>query len=138
MTVDTKLEKPDFKLPDHSAQLNKADEVINELKSKIKEIETHNNITDKIHTCLYEETVRILDYVGTLSIPAFRLEDEIETYYTIKFLNAPELAKKLFNDHYEQIHHPYSLLKNRCFKILEDLDELYVKCWKKNPPNWNI
>ncbi|MBN1183450.1 MAG: hypothetical protein JXB49_14250 [Bacteroidales bacterium] len=138
MSVDTKLEMPVFKLPDHSSQLKKADEVIESLKHNIKDLETNNNINDKIHSTLYEETVRILDYVGTLSIPVFRLEEEIESHYTMKFLNAPELSKKLFNDHYEKLHRPYTLLKNRCFKILEDLDELYLKRWKKNPPNWNI
>ena len=31
----------------------------------------------------------------------------------------------------------YSLLKNRCFRLLDELDELYIALYGKNPPNWN-
>ena len=138
MLVETQFIKHDFNLPDHSTQLQKAEEVISKLKDKLKHIETTKSITDELHTKLYEEVVRILDYVGKLSISAFDIEEEIERLYTLQFQNSPQLGKKLCNDHYEKIHHPYTLLKNRCFKMLEDLDEEYKKRWKKNPPNWNI
>jgi hypothetical protein len=138
MVVETQFIKHDFNLPDHSTQLQKAEEVINKLKDKLKNIETTKSITDELHTKLYEEVIRILDYVGKLSMSAFDIEEEIERLYTLQFQNSPQLGKKLCNDHYEKIHHPYTLLKNRCFKMLEDLDEEYKERWKKNPPNWNI
>jgi len=138
MVVETQFIKHDFNLPDHSTQLLKAEEVINKLKDKLKNIELTKSITDEKHTVLYEETIRILDYVGNLSKSAFNIEEEIERLYTLEFHNSPQLGKKLCNDHYEKIHHPYTLLKNRCFKLLEDLDENYRKVHKKNPPNWNI
>jgi hypothetical protein len=128
----------DFKLPNHYNELCKAEEVIEKLKNKFKKIEKTKTINDKNHDELYNEIVRILDYVGRLSMPAFAIEDDIERLYTLHYAKFPELAKKLWNDHYENIHHPYTLLKNRCFRMLEELDQLYIETHEKYPPNWNI
>jgi len=128
----------DFKLPNHSNELCKAEEVIEKLKLRIKKTEESKTINDKNHDEIYNEIIRILDYVGRLSMPAFGIEEEMEKMYTLQYAKFPELAKKLMNDHYEQIHHPYTLQKNRCFRMLEELDGLYQKTHKKNPPNWNI
>jgi hypothetical protein len=128
----------DFKLPNHHNELCKAEEVIEKLKNKFKKIEKTKIINGKNHDELYNEIVRILDYVGRLSMPAFAIEDDIERLYTLHYAKFPELAKKLWNDHYENIHHPYTLLKNRCFRMLEELDKLYIETHKKYPPNWNI
>jgi len=128
----------DFTLPDHTVELAKADEIIKNLKVKLKQIQITKSIDAKIHTELYEEIVRILDYVGRLSMPMFELEDKFNVLYTLHYPKSPQLAKKLCNDHYENVHYPYTILKNRCFKMLEDLDKEYRKRWKANPPNWNI
>ena len=128
----------DFKLPNHHNELCKAEEVIEKLKNKFKKIERTKTINDKNHDELYNEIIRILDYVGRLSMPAFAIEDDIEQLYTLHYAKFPELAKKLCNDHYENIHHPYTLLKNRCFRMLEDLDKLYIETHGKYPLNWNI
>lgn len=128
----------DTKLPDHTVELAKADEIINNLKARLKTIETNKSITGNVHLLMYEETIRILDYVGKLSQPLFDLEEPMERQYVLHYKTSPELAKKLFNDHYERLHYPYTLLKNRCFKILEDLDGEYELRWNKKPPNWNI
>jgi hypothetical protein len=128
----------DFELPDHTVELAKADEIIKNLKVKLKQIQITKSIDAKTHTELYEETVRILDYIGRLSMPVFELEDKFNVLYTLHYPKSPQLAKKLCNDHYENVHYPYTILKNRCFKILEDLDKEYRKRWKANPPNWNI
>ena len=128
----------DFKLPNHHNELCKAEEIIEKLKNKFKKIERTKTINDKNHDELYNEIIRILDYVGRLSMPAFAIEDDIERLYTLQYAKFPELAKKLWNDHYENIHHPYTLLKNRCFRMLEELDNLFIETHKKYPPNWNI
>jgi hypothetical protein len=128
----------DFKLPNHHNELCKAEEIIEKLKNKFKKIERTKTINDKNHDELYNEIIRILDYVGRLSMPAFAIEDDIERLYTLQYAKFPELAKKLWNDHYENIHHPYTLLKNRCFRMLEELDKLYIDTHEKYPPNWNI
>ena len=139
MPIDTELFlQVDFKLPNHSNELSKAEEIIAKLKTKVESLAANKTIDDKQHDYLYNEIVRVLDYIGRLSMPAFAIEDELEQMYVIKFHKSPAMAKKLWLDHYETIHHPYTLLKNRCFRLLEDLDIMYVKRYKKNPPNWKI
>jgi len=130
--------KHDFKLPDHSAELSKAEDVIVKLRNKFKKIVEIQSINGKIHTELYEEIVRVLDYLGRLSNHAFNIGEELERLYVLQYPKSPQLAKRLWLNHYDSIHHPYSLLKNRCFRMLEELDEEFQKVWKKNPPNWNI
>jgi len=123
-------------LPVQVNELSKAEDIIEKLKSKFETVKLNKNITDESHTRLYEETIRVLDYVGRLSMPCFAVEDQLEEMYLIKFKRTPELAKKLWLDHYEVIHHPYTLLKNRCFRLLDELDSEYFKQHKKHPPNW--
>lgn len=128
----------DFKLPNHSNELSKAELLIEKLKSKIESHMLHLTIDDQAHDQIYNELIRILDYVGRLSMPCFAIEEEIENIYVQQFKHAPELGKHLWMEHYEEIHHPYTLLKNRCFRLLEILDAAYVEQHGKNPPNWNI
>jgi hypothetical protein len=128
----------DFKLPNHSNELSKAEELIEKLKHKLEKHISNETIDDKNHDYLYNEIVRILDYVGRLSMPAFKIEEEIESIYTLQFAHAPELGKHLWLLHYEDLHHPYTLQKNRCFRLLELLDAAYIEKYKRNPPNWNI
>lgn len=129
---------PEIELPNHTVELEKADEIIKTLKSKLKEIEQLKLINGKQHTSLYEEIIRVLDYIGRLSKPFFDIEEPLEQMYIYHYPKSPELAKKLFNDHYENLHYPYTILKNRCFKMLEDLDKIFIECWGVKPPNWNI
>jgi len=139
MTVDREqFLTVDFKLPCHSNELSKAEEIIEKLKHRLEVIAMQRTIDAASHDKLYNEIVRVLDYVGRLSMPAFAIEDELEQMYIIKFKNAPAMAKKLWLDHYEDIHHPYTLLKNRCFRLLEELDALYFKKYNTQPPNWKI
>lgn len=136
--LDNKYVKLELKLPNHSDELNKAKEALNKLKLKFRIIQIENNITDKKHEILYEEVVKILDYVGRLSLSAFTLETSLEETYLLKYKKTPELAKQLWLEHYKQIHQPYNILKNRCFRMLDELDEEYQKVFDKKPPNWKI
>jgi hypothetical protein len=138
MSAPENFIKVDLCLPDHKNELAKAEDCIEKLKHKFEAFQKFKNLTDKSHTSLYEEIVRILDYVGHLSMPAFKIEEELEAMYVKQFKHAPSMAKKLWLDHYDYLHRPYTLLKNRCFRLLEDLDELYIALYDKNPPNWNI
>jgi hypothetical protein len=136
MQVEQKFINHDFKLPNHNNELSKADDVIEKLRQKFKILECRNTISDKEHLQMFEEVVRVLDYVGRLSMPAFAIEEDMERLYVMRYPHSPELAKKLWLDHYEDIHHPYNLLKNRCFKLMEELDELYIRVNNKKPKNW--
>jgi len=130
--------KHDFNLPNYVNELSNAESQIEGLKYKLDIITKKKNIDDKLHDAMYEKTCKILEYVGKLSMPAFEVEDLLEEMYAIKFKHSPALAKKLWLDHYENIHHPYNLLKNRCYKILTELDKQYIEVHKKTPPNWKI
>ena len=127
----------DFNLPNHGNELSKANDFIEKLKEKINIVKKNKSIDNFFHTLLYEEVIRALNYVGQLSLPAFEIEEQMKDMYFKQYKHSPQLARQLWLDHYGKIHHPYNLLKNRCFKLLDDLDEMYKKKFKKNPPNWN-
>lgn len=128
----------DFNLPDHSNELSKAEEVIQKLKKRFEVAQMQRTINDCTHTEMFEQIVRCLLYVAKLSEPAFEIEDQLEAMYTKNFKHCPALGKTLWLQHYDEIHHPYSILKNRCYRLLELLDEEYFKRHGKNPPNFNI
>lgn len=127
----------DFNLPNHSNDICRAESALEKIRSKYKRLVEKEGISDVEHLYLYEQTIKVLDYVGRLSMYAFRIEDELERLYVMRYPHSPELAKQLWLDHYEHIHHPYNTMKNRCFKQLEELDDLYINVHKKNPKNWN-
>ena len=127
----------DFNLPCHDNELSNAGDKIKKLKTELnKIISTVEFIKDDESVDFFDEIVRVLDYVGRLSMPAFAIGDELQEMYKMKFIHAPELAKQLWLDHFENVHKPYNLFKNRCFKMMEDLDKYYVSLYDKNPPNW--
>lgn len=128
----------DFNLPCHDNELSEADDEIGKLKIRFNWHNKRNVLSDVQFIALYEDTMRVLDYVGRLSMYAFEIEDELEELYKMRFLHAPDLGKIIWLQHYQNIHHPYNLLKNRCFKILDELDELYQMIHSKYPPNWKI
>ena len=128
----------DFKLPDHSNELSKAEEVIQKLKKRFEIVQMQRTIDDCTHTKIFEQIVRCLLYVAKLSEPAIEIENELEVLYIKQFKHCPALGKTLWLQHYDEIHHPYSILKNRCFRLLKLLDEEYQNVHKKNPPNFKI
>lgn len=135
---DETMIKKDFNLPDDSNDLSRAEGIIEELKDRFKKMLKDKSINDSNHEKLFEDTIRILDFVGKLSMPAFAIQDELEELYFKQYQPTPALAKELWLKHYDKIHHPYNLLKNRCFRLIEELDEEYRRVYKKNPLNWKI
>lgn len=125
-------------LPANTKEIALATDIINKLKERLKTQQNKKEIDDKTFITLYEETVQMVDYVGNLSLPAFEIRDDLEEYYIKEHPQSPKLAMKLFHDCIKTIHRDYNILKNRCFTILDELDNLYKKCNKKEPPNWNI
>lgn len=128
----------DFNLPSHTVELKKAEEAISKLKFKVELTISNNLITDESLDKLLNDIVKVLDYVGRLSMTAFEVGDQLEALYTLKYPHAPELARKLWQEHYESLHHPYNILKNRCYRMLEELDEAYIKKFNKFPVNYHL
>jgi len=140
---ETKVETPvtisiDYNLPSHKSELKNAEEKIQRIKNELNLIKNNKSIDDKTHNRMFEETVSALDWVGRLSMPVFEIRDDLEARYENAYPKAPRLAYTLFDQHYSKLHHPYSILKNRCYTILEDLDNTYFNKFKKTPPNWEI
>lgn len=123
-------------LPKNANELSNAEDKIEKLKIKIEKINKHNSINNVLHEKFYEEIIKVLYYVGELSMPAFAIEDELEETYSSKYKHTPELAKQLWLDHYQTIHYPYTLLKNRCFRMLDYIDDTFFEKFKKHPDNW--
>lgn len=137
--MDEALIQIDLDLPDHSKELQDVDDYVKLLKANLadyKKLRTTEPMSTKQYSVLYDQILRGLYYLGSLSLPAFATEDIIEKKYFEVYRHAPELAKKLWWDHYETIHRPYTLFKNRLFKMIEDLNELYILIHKCPPPDY--
>jgi len=132
------LIKYDFELPCHDNELSQAGDIIGKLRTKFNSYQKKQVITDKEFVQFYEEIIVALDYVGRLSAPVFAIQDELQAMYDKQYLYAPALAKTLWMKHNAELHHPYNLLKNRCFKLLDELDEMYKGFYDKEPPNWRV
>lgn len=128
---------PEFNLPNHDNELYSAETAIHVLKLKVIDAIINDKLNDNVHQNYYDEIIRVLDYVGRLSMPVFAVNEILEKLYMDKFIHTPAMAKQLWLDHYEKLHTPYNAIKNRCFKLLDKLDEGYIDRFKKNPPNWN-
>lgn len=125
-------------LPDHKQQLSDIKNRLENLKQRLDQIKLKGNITDDIHESMYDETVLILDFIGKLSRPIFGLQQTIETEYFQKFKSNPKLSKRLWYNHYEHIHKPYTTLKNKCYDILETLDYEFIDRHKRPPRNYIV
>ena len=135
MSTEPSELKLDLNLPDHTNELEEAEGYTSKIKRDILICKENNKLDNQTYKDLYGRITNALYFVGGLSIPAFDVGDKIEQEYFNTYKHAPELAKKLWLDHYARIHHPYNLLKNRLFRLYEILDELYKNINKSSPPN---
>jgi len=126
----------EFNLPTHENEIFKAEEVLEKIRTKFYKVQLLKSIDNETHEKLYEEAMRVLYYVGSLSMPAFNIREELETKYTLLYIKSPQLGKKLFLDDYEKIHYNYNILKARCYRLLDDIDKEFFKRHKKRPRNW--
>jgi hypothetical protein len=124
-------------IPNHTQELSKADSYLKSISEDFRYIHLSRRLTAEQHTKIYEEIVRVLDYVGRLSVRVFEITDEFNEIYAIKYIKTPELGKKLLLEHTEQLHKPYDVIKNKCHKMLDELDDEYRMIHRKNPPNYN-
>ena len=129
----------DMVYPDHTEQLELAENTIKEIELSLKNVLIKDSFKNTdggdIHTTLYDDTVRVLLYVADLSLPIFNLMNSIENKYNSRYPNDYRLARQLFLAEYESLHQPYDVLKNKCYFLLDNIDRLYYKQTKKQPPN---
>jgi hypothetical protein len=134
----TKLLPVELNLVDHTEYLLEANETLKLLIIKFEELKESNQLCNFWHDKLYEDNSKILAYVGDLSKQIFNIESQIEEIYTKHYILTPIEAKHYWYYHYRLLHKPYSLIKNRCWKLFDNLDVEYKKCNNNNnPPNWD-
>lgn len=132
-TKDIKLTL-DVNIPNHDEELNNIKNNLNLIKEDIQYYKNINNLPNKIFYTLYEDIAKNLMFLAELSKPLFDLQDHIENFYFNEFKKSPALAKELYLNHYSLIHYKYNLNKNRCYKLFDDLDKLYIKINNMKPP----
>lgn len=128
----------DISIPNHTNELIEVDEAIEDIKFKINLISTQNLMDDELHDMLFEDTMKILVFIGDMSVHAFNTFNPLEEAYVMKYPKFPAMSKKLWLEHYDKLHHPYDLRKNRCFTIIDKIDNIYINKYHKNPPNWDL
>jgi len=141
MINEEQFVQKEFNLPDHSNELSKAEDQIEKLKIVFNEVrliyaKSDEKITGQQHEKIFEAAIRAVDFVGRLSMPVFEAADQLEELYIKQYPRSPELAKSMWLKHSDLLHHPYSLLKNRCWRLIEELDEYYFSIHQTEPPNW--
>lgn len=114
----------------------------NRMKSHIDKykqiVDSISKINDDDFTMYYEEIVKILTILSDITNPIFQIHEELEENFKIKYAKSPAIGELKYQIFIKKIHNPYDTLKNRCYAILDKLDNTYIKSNKKNPPNWNI
>lgn len=123
-------------IPNHEKELQDCSNKLDTIKYEIKQLAARLQIDDDTHTRMYEEIATVLDYVAGLSLILFKIEDELKEKYEMRYLKSPALGQTLFLKDYGKAHHPYNLIKNRCYRMFTELDTAYVEENDKNPPNW--
>jgi len=136
--VNQKFIAHDFNLPNHTNELVDAEHALIKVRDKLTFIKKQKSFSPKQHTKMFDRTAEILSYVGSLSKPALELGIEIENLYTIHYMKFPHLAKRLWQEHHASLNAPYNVIKNRCFRMFNELDETYIKLNKVYPPNWKM
>lgn len=116
-------------LPDNSNDLSKVTKLIDKTRERIMNPTFRLGLDDKRYFDCYNKIIDYLEFVGQLSIPVFQVEDKIEFAYTIKYKNDPLFAKKLWYQHYSDLHKQYTIQKNKCFRLLTALDKRYEKIY---------
>ena len=81
-------------------------------------------ISNKFYNTYRERIEDVLYSVGELSIPIFRINDDLRDYNIKKYKHDPDMARDMWLARYDSLHKPYSLLKNKCYLLFRKLDKL--------------
>ena len=123
-----------LELPDHKQDVKSLKNIlIFELKDRVEAYKKITVIYDDDYYQLVDEILQILYKIGDMSIPIFKLRNELEDKYAMTYRHSPLLAKKLWQKHYHDLHKPYNEVKNICFNYLDILEEAYTKINKRKP-----
>ncbi len=125
----------DFNLKNNSRELDKIARHIELMENMVKDIALTKVMSFGTYNKLYNQTVHFLDNLGILSLKTMQLDEEIERMYKKHYMNAPELGKKMWYEHYSMLNKPYTVLKNKCYGILDDLNVEHKLIFKTKSKN---
>jgi hypothetical protein len=109
--------------PDHKHELSRATELLKKVDAELKRYkDVEGKLPYDVMKKLHYTTNTILFIIGDLSTEIFAKRDNIEALYFKEYKSQPALAKKLWLDHYENLHAPYDKLKNKCRHLLGQID----------------
>lgn len=84
-------------------------------------------ITQKYYNTCRERIEDVLYSVGELSIPYFRINEDLREYYLQKFKYDPDMARDRWLERYDSLHEPYTILKNKCYLLFRKLDKITIE-----------
>lgn len=84
-------------------------------------------ITQKYYNTCKDRIEDVLYSVGELSIPYFRINEDLREYYIQKFKYDPDMARDRWLGKYDTLHKPYNVLKNKCYHLFRKLDKIIIE-----------
>ena len=122
------IEELDVIIPDDQRKKELVTKEIEEIYADVSfYYERKKPITQKYYNTYRERIEDVLYSVGELSIPYFRINEDLREYYLQKFKYDPDMARDRWLERYDSLHEPYTVLKNKCYLLFRKLDKITIE-----------
>lgn len=122
------IEELDIVIPDDQRKKELLAKEIEEIYADISfYYDRKKTITQKYYNTCRERIEDVLYSVGELSIPYFRINEDLREFYLQKFKYDPDMARDRWLERYDSLHEPYTVLKNKCYLLFRKLDKLTIE-----------
>lgn len=122
------IEELDVVIPDDQRKKELIAKEIEEIYADVSfYYERKKPITQKYYNTYRERIEDVLYSVGELSIPYFRINEDLREFYLQKFKYEPDMARDRWLERYDSLHKPYNVLKNKCYLLFRKLDKITIE-----------
>ncbi len=122
------IEELDIVIPDDQRKKELLAKEIEEIYADISfYYDRKKTITQKYYNTCRERIEDVLYSVGELSIPYFRINEDLREFYLQKFKYDPDMARDRWLERYDSLHEPYTVLKNKCYLLFRKLDKITIE-----------
>ena len=122
------IEELDIVIPDDERKKELLAKEIEEIYADISfYYDRKKTITQKYYNTCRERIEDVLYSVGELSIPYFRINEDLREFYLQKFKYDPDMARDRWLERYDSLHEPYTVLKNKCYLLFRKLDKITIE-----------
>lgn len=118
------IKEINVEIPDDSQELEILKQQIENMYADVTFYYNKKNITRKKSKELEEKIRDVLYAVADLSIPYFRINENLRNYFLIKNKKNPEKARDEYLKRYYDLHKPYDSLKNKCYLLFRKLEKI--------------